>query len=83
MYYVYILKWKRYYCWSTNDLRRRLQEHRRWKTITTKTFSMYNLIWYYLLNTYEEAIELEQKIKKSGHTERWINNPKFIKSDTL
>ena len=80
MYYVYILKWKRYYCGSTNDLKRRLKEHRRWKTITTKTFSMYDLVWYYLVNTDKEVLDLEKKIKKSGHIERWINNSKFINS---
>jgi len=83
MYYVYILKWDRYYCWSTNNLKRRLLEHRRWKTITTKTFEIYDLVWYYVVNTYEEARELEKKIKRSGHIERWTLKDGFLKVSNI
>jgi len=78
MYYVYILKWKRYYCWCTNDIKRRLQEHKRGKTRTTKISKTYDLIWYYIIETQEKALELERKIKDSGHIERWIKNKEFI-----
>ena len=78
MYYVYILKWKRYYCWCTNDIKRRLQEHKRGKTKTTRISKTYNLIWYYILETQEKALELERKIKDSGHIERWTKKDEFI-----
>ena len=78
MYYVYILKGNRYYCWCTNDLKRRLQEHRRWKTITTRIFKIHNLVWYYIVWTQQEAQTLERKIKDSGHIERWTKNVDFV-----
>ena len=78
MYYVYILKWKRYYCWYTNNIRRRLEEHKRGKTITTRILKIDNLIWYYRVETKEEALLLERKIKDSGHIERRTTNPNFI-----
>ncbi|MCX6824535.1 MAG: GIY-YIG nuclease family protein [candidate division SR1 bacterium] len=78
MYYVYILKGKRYYCGCTNDIKRRLQEHKRGKTKTTKISKTYDLIGYYILETQEKALELERKIKNSGHIERWTENKEFI-----
>lgn len=78
MYYVYVLKWKKYYCWSTNDLKRRIQEHRRWKTITTRLLKPDIFVGYFVLDTQLEALELEKKIKRSGHIERWIKNVQFV-----
>lgn len=78
MYYVYILQWKKYYCWYTNDIKRRLQEHRRGKTITTKKLKAFELVWYYIIGTQEEAESLEKKIKNSGHIERRTKYEKFI-----
>ncbi len=79
MYYVYILKWKKYYCGSTNNLERRIQEHLRWKTITTRLLKINELIWYYEVWTEEEAIQLEIRIKQSGHIDRRIEKDWFIK----
>jgi len=79
MYYVYILKWKRYYCWCTNDIKRRLQEHKRKKTRTTRLLQAYTLIWYYIVDTEEEARTLEKKIKDSGHIERRTTKEGFEK----
>lgn len=83
MYYVYILKWKRYYCWYTNDIKRRLQEHRRGKTITTRILKTYTLIGYYVVETKENALELERKIKDSGHIERWTKTEGFKKVECI
>ena len=65
MFYVYILKGEKYYCGYTNDLQRRLQEHKRWKTITTKILKAKTLIGYFITETEEEALTLERKIKNS------------------
>lgn len=78
MYYVYILKWKRYYCWCTNNIKRRLQEHKRGKTITTRILKTHELVWYYIIEKKENALELERKIKDSGHIERWTKKDEFI-----
>jgi len=78
MYYVYILKGKKYYCGHTNNLKRRLQEHKRWKTITTKLLQINVLVWYFILPNEIQARDLEKKIKDSWHIERWINNENFI-----
>ncbi len=78
MYYVYILKWKKYYCWSTNDIKRRLQEHKRGSTKTSKQLQAYTLIGYYPTDTEAEARTLEKKIKDSGHIERRTKEKKFF-----
>jgi len=82
MYYVYILKWKKYYCWYTNDLKRRLQEHKRGKTITTKVLQVDILVGYYIVNTKEEAEKLERIIKDSGHIERRTQKEGFKKIES-
>lgn len=81
MYYVYILQGKKYYCWYTNNLKRRLQEHIRGKTLTTKTLEAYKLIWYYAVENENDAKELERKIKNSGHIERRTKNNDFQKTE--
>ena len=79
MYYVYILKGKKYYCWYTNNLHRRLQEHKRGGTLTTRILEAYELIWYFKKDTQQEAKNLERKIKDSWDIERWTKDEKFIK----
>lgn len=71
-YVVYILKWTRYYVWSTNNLERRLEEHKRWKTSTTKRIGEWKLLWYVLCKGVEEAKMIEKSIKKWWHYERWV-----------
>ncbi len=78
MYYVYILRGNKYYCWCTNDIKRRLQEHKRWNTKTTKWFESHILVGYFIKQTQKEAILLERKIKDSGHIERWTKKEEFI-----
>ena len=81
MYYVYLLKWNKYYVWSTNNIKRRLQEHARWTTHTiNKQIGEYRLIWYFQFETEIEARNYEQYIKKSGHYNRLPHRDNFIKS---
>jgi len=82
MYYVYILKWpKKHYIGYTNNLERRLAEHKRWDTITTTLLWAKTLIWYFKKETKEEAQRLEKIIKRDGHIQHWINHETFIRSD--
>ncbi len=79
MYYVYIIKWSKYYVWYTNNIDRRYKEHKRWNNYFTKRIGEnVELLWYFEYNTKEEAIKQEIKIKKSWHIVRYINHEKFI-----
>ena len=69
---VYILKGKRYYVGYTSDLQRRLEEHKRGKTKTTKELGAWELVKVIPYATKTEAITLERKIERSGHVERWL-----------
>ena len=69
-YWVYILKWKRYYVWYTGDLELRLKEHRKWTTKTTRELWDWKLVKFIECENKTDAIKLERKIKKSGHIER-------------
>ena len=73
MYYVYILQWdKKYYVWITNNLKKRIQEHRNGKTKTTKSMWNISLIKYFSFSTRQDAAAYESKIKQSWHIERYI-----------
>lgn len=78
MYYVYILKGNKYYCGYTNDVKRRIDEHKRGNTKTTKWFGIHTLIGYFVVQTQKEALILERKIKDSWHIERRTKNENFI-----
>ncbi len=83
MYYVYVLKWlKKHYIGYTNNLQRRLSEHKRWDTITTTLLWTNTLIWYFEKENKEEAQRLEKIIKTDGHIQHWINHETFIKLDS-
>ncbi|MCF7917382.1 GIY-YIG nuclease family protein, partial [Candidatus Gracilibacteria bacterium] len=45
MPYTYILKGERFYVGSTTDLERRLAEHERGKTHTTKRIGVWSLVF--------------------------------------
>lgn len=79
MYYVYILKWTKYYCGCTNNLERRMKEHINWEVRTTKILKINVLIWYYETDNDKDWFELERRIKKSKNIKKWINKPWFIK----
>ncbi len=70
---VYILKGTRYYVGSTNDLERRLDQHRRGHTATTKRIGDWQLATFIPCETIEEARQLERKIKRSKNIERWLH----------
>jgi predicted GIY-YIG superfamily endonuclease len=80
MYYIYILKWSKYYCGYTNDIDRRIFEHQEWKTYTTQRIWDFTLLGFFILKTKQEAISLEREIKKSWHIERYIEKDDFIKN---
>ena len=70
MYYCYILYSKainQTYTGITNDLKRRLKEHKEEPTRTTKRASDYKLIWHAVFRTYELAEKFEKYLKtRSG-----------------
>ena len=66
-YYVYILTNKRntvLYTGVTNDLKRRVYEHRE-KLVSgfTKKYNVYKLVFYEITNSIEVAIQREKQIK--------------------
>jgi len=65
--WVYILKWKKYYVWYTWDLEKRLREHRKWTTKTTREIWDWELMRFIECTTKSEAISLERKIKRSKY----------------
>ena len=69
---VYILRGKRYYVGSTGDLERRLCQHRDGHTHTTRRIGDWKLVRFIPCNSFEEARQLEMKIKKSKNTVRWV-----------
>lgn len=69
---VYILKGTRYYVGSTNDLERRLDEHRSGKCHSTKRIGEWKLQKFFECETLEEARKLELRIKSSKNVTRWL-----------
>jgi predicted GIY-YIG superfamily endonuclease len=68
---VYILKGDRYYCGSTDDLERRLRQHKNGQTRTTRSIGDWKLLRFISCASIQEARKLELKIKASGHYSRW------------
>ena len=83
MYYVYILKWDKYYIWYTFDIERRIERHILWWCKTTKKLKVYELVWYFEKEAKSDAMKLEKIIKKNWHTEHWINHESFIISNKI
>ena len=81
MYYIYILRWpKKHYVGCTQDIERRLPEHKRGQTTTTKLLSAKELIWYFEKENKTDAYKLERMIKRDGHIQKRINHETFIKA---
>ncbi len=79
MYYVYILKWNKHYVWCTNNLPRRVNEHKRGNDYFTKRiWKNIKLLWRFEYKDKNDALAFEVKIKKSGHIERWAKEKNFI-----
>lgn len=80
MYYVYVLQWEDiHYVWITNNLSRRLEEHKRSKKFIITKLGNFCLLWYFEKPSLILARELEKKIKKNGHIDFWINHVSFIR----
>ncbi len=69
---VYILEGTRYYVGSTNNLERRLEEHRNGNTHTTQRIGQWVLKKFLPCISLDQARSLERKIKKSKNISRWI-----------
>jgi putative endonuclease len=68
-FYVYLIKDKnngKVYLGSTNDLRRRLVEHRRGKVFSTKKFTNFTLIYYEAFISEKDARMREKSLKYRG-----------------
>ena len=70
---VYILEGPRLYVGSTEDLDRRLFEHIRGHTHTTKRIKKWELRKFFPCSSIEHARILEKKIKRSKNTRRWLD----------
>jgi putative endonuclease len=68
MFYIYLLKNVKgtIYIGYTNNLRRRLREHRAGKTYTTKRMKSTDLVYYEAYPTELAAKEREKKLKQFG-----------------
>ena len=69
MYYVYLLKSKKngkFYIGYTSDLRKRFLQHNTGKSISTKSWIPYELIYYEAYKSKKDAIIREQKLKFFG-----------------
>ena len=77
MFYLYILKnlqTGRYYIGSTNDLTRRLTQHKQGRTRTTRILQTDTLVYNEEYNTLVEARTREKKLKsyKSKRYIEWL-----------
>lgn len=74
--FVYILRSEsgRYYIGSTNNLERRLKQHRSVKTRTTRVLKAFDLVYTEEFDTTHEARIREQKLKsyKSKKYLEWL-----------
>lgn len=74
-YYVYVLKStvvERHYVGFTTNVKKRLRQHNAGKTISTKPYRPYKLLFYEEFDTKEAALERE-KFLKSGMGRTFIN----------
>ncbi|OHA06490.1 MAG: hypothetical protein A2934_00005 [Candidatus Sungbacteria bacterium RIFCSPLOWO2_01_FULL_47_10] len=70
MFYVYILKSKvdkKLYVGSTNDLRRRFEEHNKGQVRSTKSCAPFELRYYEAYFSEEDARRRERSLKKDGN----------------
>ncbi len=84
MYYVYILwscKRSKFYIGYTNNLERRLKEHREGKVHTTKRYQDHILIFYEAFTEKEDALRREKYFKttKGKKTLRLMLHDTLIK----
>lgn len=75
MFYVYILKSRidnDLYVGSTNDLKRRLQEHNEGKSFSTAPRKPFTLIYYEAYKDESDAREREHSLKLRGQARRFL-----------
>ncbi len=75
MYYVYVLKSEKtnsLYKGQTENLEKRLKEHNNGKVKFTKAFISWEVIYYEVVTTREEAVSRE-KYLKSGVDRQFLN----------
>jgi len=66
-YYVYIMAnvSKTIYIWVTNDIQRRVYEHKNWlNEWFTKKYNCHKLVWFERFWDVNQVIECEKKLKK-------------------
>ncbi|KKS39420.1 MAG: GIY-YIG nuclease superfamily protein [Parcubacteria group bacterium GW2011_GWD2_42_14] len=76
MWYVYVLKSQKdgnLYTGFTGDLRKRLRQHEKGESNSTKNRGPFTLIYYEASNNEEDA-RAREKYLKSGMGKRYINN---------
>ncbi|MEI8270760.1 MAG: GIY-YIG nuclease family protein [bacterium] len=83
MAFVYILKNEKdnFYIRSTTDLKRRLSEHLKGKTFTTKRMRAFDLVFSQEYKSIKEARQIEYKLKKLKRRDYIANivKDRFIK----
>ena len=80
MNYVYILKSKvdnELYVGSTNDLKRRLEEHNRGENFSTSWRGPFKLVYYEAYKSLEDARERELALKFRGNSRKHLMNRLF------
>ncbi len=76
MFYTYVLRSARdgkWYTGTTNNLRKRFQEHNNGKVISTKNRRPFKLIYYEACINKQDA-KLREKYLKSGMGKRYLKN---------
>lgn len=69
MYYVYIIQSEKdgsHYVGSTDDLKRRLQEHNRGNVRYTSSKTPYELVWYCAFRKRKKAFDFEKYLKQGS-----------------
>ncbi|HUC88725.1 MAG TPA: GIY-YIG nuclease family protein [Candidatus Paceibacterota bacterium] len=75
MFYVYILKSqkdKELYIGSTNNLKRRVDEHQNGKSFSTQFRIPFELVYYEAYKNEKDAREREQALKLRGNSRRFL-----------
>ena len=76
MFYVYLIKSKKITGWkyigSTNDLKRRFEEHNNGKVFSTKKYCPVTLVYYEAYASEEDAREREKQLKHFGNAYKFL-----------
>ncbi len=82
--YVYVLRCdkKSFYTGLTNNIERRIKEHRAGKKGYTAKFNKKEIVFLFELDNRKEARKVEIYIKRVGAKRFLVKNEKSLKSDT-